>query len=53
MVRSPLDGKIYCAELTFVTPTEKWRLDRLLQRKAKEGVQIFVIVYKEVSNDFT
>ncbi|ORY91608.1 hypothetical protein BCR35DRAFT_316841 [Leucosporidium creatinivorum] len=32
---------------------EKWRLDRLLQRKAKEGVQIFVIVYKEVSNDFT
>ncbi|GAA6057144.1 hypothetical protein JCM3770_004845 [Rhodotorula araucariae] len=32
---------------------EKWRLDRLLQRKAREGVQIFVIVYKEVSNDFT
>ncbi|GAA6029863.1 hypothetical protein JCM8097_001084 [Rhodosporidiobolus ruineniae] len=32
---------------------QKWRLDRLLQRKAREGVQIFVIVYKEVSNDFT
>ncbi|GAA5892364.1 hypothetical protein JCM5296_003579 [Sporobolomyces johnsonii] len=32
---------------------EKWRLDRLLQRKAREGVEIFVIVYKEVSNDFT
>ncbi|KAH8921125.1 phospholipase D/nuclease, partial [Atractiella rhizophila] len=32
---------------------EKWRLDHLLQRKAKEGVKIFVIVYKEVSNDFT
>ncbi|KAK4057861.1 Phospholipase D1 [Microbotryomycetes sp. JL221] len=32
---------------------EHWRLDRLLQRKAEEGVQIFVIVYKEVSNDFT
>ncbi|KAL8280164.1 hypothetical protein RQP46_007494 [Phenoliferia psychrophenolica] len=31
----------------------KWRLDKLLQRKAREGVQIFVIVYKEVSNDFT
>jgi len=24
-----------------------------LQRKAREGVQVFVIVYKEVSNDFT
>ncbi|KAH9825288.1 hypothetical protein DFH28DRAFT_943383 [Melampsora americana] len=32
---------------------QKWRLDRLLQRKANEGVQIFVIVYKEVSNGFT
>ncbi|GAA5906624.1 hypothetical protein JCM6882_008077 [Rhodosporidiobolus microsporus] len=32
---------------------QKWRLDRLLQRKAREGVQVFVIVYKEVSNDFT
>lgn len=34
-------------------PTEKWRLDRLLQRKAREGVEIFVIVYNEVSDDFT
>ncbi|PLW32818.1 hypothetical protein PCANC_18836 [Puccinia coronata f. sp. avenae] len=32
---------------------QKWRLDRLLERKANEGVQIFVIVYKEVSNGFT
>lgn len=31
----------------------RWRLDRLLQRKAEEGVQIHVIVYNEVSNDFT
>ncbi|KNE58807.1 hypothetical protein AMAG_04357 [Allomyces macrogynus ATCC 38327] len=28
---------------------EEWRLDRLLQRKAKEGVQIYIIVYKEVT----
>lgn len=27
---------------------EKWRLDRLLQRKAQEGVKIFVIVYQNV-----
>jgi phospholipase D1/2 len=27
----------------------KWRLDRLLQRKAKQGVKIFIIMYKEVS----
>jgi len=44
----------------------EWRLDRLLQRKAEEGVKIFVIgapsrswrpltstVYKEVSDSFT
>ncbi|GEM08475.1 phospholipase D [Rhodotorula toruloides] len=36
-----------------VPNNEKWRLDKLLQRKAREGVQVFVIVYKEVSNDFT
>ncbi|BGP07097.1 Phospholipase D1 [Rhodotorula toruloides] len=36
-----------------VANNEKWRLDKLLQRKAREGVQVFVIVYKEVSNDFT
>ncbi|KIL00158.1 hypothetical protein PAXRUDRAFT_821948 [Paxillus rubicundulus Ve08.2h10] len=28
---------------------EKWRLDKLLQRKAQEGVRIYVIVYKEVT----
>ncbi|KWU47456.1 phospholipase D [Rhodotorula sp. JG-1b] len=32
---------------------EKWRLDRLLQRKAREGVEIYVIVYNEVSDGFT
>ncbi|KAK3331901.1 hypothetical protein B0T19DRAFT_414182 [Cercophora scortea] len=28
--------------------SQKWRLDRLLQRKAEEGVKIFVIVYRNV-----
>ncbi|KNE71302.1 hypothetical protein AMAG_15542 [Allomyces macrogynus ATCC 38327] len=28
---------------------ERWRLDRLLQEKAKEGLQIYVLVYKEIS----
>ena len=28
--------------------SEKWRLDRLLQRKAQEGVKIFVIIYQNV-----
>jgi phospholipase D1/2 len=27
----------------------EWRLDRLLKRKAEEGVKIFIIVYKEVT----
>jgi phospholipase D1/2 len=27
----------------------EWRLDRLLKRKAEEGVKIFVVVYKEVT----
>jgi phospholipase D1/2 len=27
----------------------KWRLDRLLQRKAKQGVKIYIVMYKEVS----
>ncbi|KAL0948426.1 hypothetical protein HGRIS_011005 [Hohenbuehelia grisea] len=27
----------------------EWRLDRLLQRKAEQGVKIYVIVYKEVT----
>lgn len=26
----------------------EWRLDRVLKRKAEQGVKIFVIVYKEV-----
>ncbi|KAM7199373.1 phospholipase D1 [Naviculisporaceae sp. PSN 640] len=28
--------------------SQKWRLDRLLQKKAQEGVKIFVIVYRNV-----
>ncbi|BFZ63974.1 Phospholipase D1 [Saitoella coloradoensis] len=28
--------------------SQKWRLDRLLQRKAQEGVKIFVIIYHNV-----
>ena len=28
--------------------SQKWRLDRLLQRKANEGVKIFVIIYRNV-----
>lgn len=30
--------------------SQKWRLDRLLQRKAREGVKIFVIVYRNVES---
>jgi phospholipase D1/2 len=26
----------------------EWRLDRLLKRKAQQGVKIYVVVYKEV-----
>ena len=29
---------------------QKWRIDRLLKRKAEEGVKIFVIVYRNVGN---
>ncbi|KAN0063012.1 Phospholipase D1 [Thecaphora frezii] len=31
----------------------KWRLDNILKKKAEEGVKIFVIIYNEVSNNFT
>lgn len=31
----------------------KYRLDNILKKKAEEGVKIFVIVYNEVSNNFT
>lgn len=36
-------------------PTEnrEWRLDRVLRRKAQQGVKIFVIVYKEISQALT
>nr|POF01099.1 phospholipase d1 [Quercus suber] len=30
--------------------SQKWRLDRLLQRKAQEGVKIFVIIYRNVES---
>ncbi|EME46326.1 hypothetical protein DOTSEDRAFT_148451 [Dothistroma septosporum NZE10] len=30
--------------------SQKWRLDRLLRRKAQEGVKIFVIVYRNVES---
>lgn len=29
--------------------SQKWRLDRLLQRKAEEGVKIFIIVYRNIN----
>lgn len=32
---------------------EKYRLDHLLERKAKEGVKIYIILYQEVSNRTT
>ncbi|KAF8916964.1 hypothetical protein CPB85DRAFT_1453067 [Mucidula mucida] len=32
---------------------DRYRLDHLLERKAKEGVKIFIIVYKEVSSRTT
>ncbi|RAL59022.1 hypothetical protein DID88_009051 [Monilinia fructigena] len=28
--------------------SQKWRLDRLLQKKAREGVKVFIIVYRNV-----
>ncbi|KZT05728.1 phospholipase D/nuclease [Laetiporus sulphureus 93-53] len=28
---------------------QEWRLDRLLKRKAEEGVRVYVVVYKEVA----
>lgn len=30
--------------------SQKWRLDRLLQRKAQEGVKVFVIVYRNINS---
>ncbi|KAJ9643477.1 Phospholipase D1 [Coniosporium tulheliwenetii] len=29
--------------------SQKWRLDRLLQRKAQEGVKIFIIIYRNIN----
>ncbi|KAL9131281.1 MAG: hypothetical protein Q9217_000769 [Psora testacea] len=30
--------------------SQKWRLDRLLQRKAREGVKVFVIIYRNINS---
>ncbi|KAG8529455.1 uncharacterized protein KY384_006092 [Bacidia gigantensis] len=30
--------------------SQKWRLDRLLQRKAREGVKIFVLMYRNINS---
>jgi phospholipase D1/2 len=30
----------------------EWRLDRVLKRKAEQGVKIYVVVYKEVRVSF-
>lgn len=30
--------------------SQKWRLDRLLQRKAEEGVKVFIIVYRNIQS---
>ena len=32
---------------------EQWRLDRVLKRKAEQGVKIYVVVYKEVRSHRT
>ncbi|CAG7818835.1 unnamed protein product [Allacma fusca] len=32
-----------------VVEGERWRLDKILERKAKEGVKIFILLYKEVN----
>ncbi|KAK4982894.1 Phospholipase D1 [Elasticomyces elasticus] len=30
--------------------SQKWRLDRLLQRKAQQGIKIFVVVYRNIES---
>ena len=30
--------------------SQKWRLDRILQRKAQEGVKVFVIMYRNINS---
>ena len=32
---------------------EEWRLDRILKRKAEQGVKVYVVVYKEVTQTMT
>lgn len=44
----------FTLELQLRRPDKlRYRVDELLKRKAEEGVKIFVIVYKEVSNRTT
>jgi hypothetical protein len=45
-------ANVRCLSLPTSRPpaqNEEWRLDRLLQRKAEQGVRIYVVVYKEVT----
>ncbi|KAH8710156.1 hypothetical protein GQ44DRAFT_714479 [Phaeosphaeriaceae sp. PMI808] len=39
---------IYIHDWWLSPELHKWRLDRLLQRKAQEGVKIFVIMYRNI-----
>ena len=42
------------AELQLRRPNKnRYRLDRLLEKKAKEGVKIYIILYQEVSSRTT
>ncbi|KAG6810808.1 hypothetical protein H0H92_010252 [Tricholoma furcatifolium] len=53
-VFSPSEPMCYMPELQLRRPgKERYRLDRLLERKAKEGVKIYIILYQEVSNRTT
>lgn len=41
-----------CSQLQFLRrppmTEQKWRLDQVIKRAAERGVQIYVVVYKEV-----
>lgn len=60
--REPFTWFLYWLELSqdwWLTPelylrrppayNPEWRLDRVLKRKAEQGVKIYVVVYKEVT----
>lgn len=46
-MRVPLTVRQYLRRPPFYN--QEWRLDNILKRKAEEGVKIYVVVYKEVS----